>query len=79
MDEELHKPRKFAGPRLDIEAIKNQMAVLNNAPSPGPGGLTKPSKAQGHCLCSPTTHAGSFRCRHHRNAGLAQSIMSYGG
>ncbi|EOA14866.1 hypothetical protein CARUB_v10028192mg [Capsella rubella] len=25
----------------------------------------KPAARQ-NCLCSPTTHAGSFRCRHHR-------------
>lgn len=23
-----------------------------------------------NCLCSPTTHVGSFRCRHHRNSSL---------
>ncbi|MED6156377.1 hypothetical protein PIB30_013869 [Stylosanthes scabra] len=25
-----------------------------------------------NCLCSPTTHAGSFRCRHHREKGLSR-------
>ncbi|KDP32607.1 hypothetical protein JCGZ_13157 [Jatropha curcas] len=31
---------------------------------------TKTSK---NCLCSPTTHAGSFRCRIHRNpAGMVR-------
>ncbi|KAM7280358.1 hypothetical protein ACFE04_007492 [Oxalis oulophora] len=31
-----------------------------------------PSQSGGvrmNCLCSPTTHAGSFRCRHHRRVG----------
>ncbi|KAM3216146.1 hypothetical protein P3L10_025586 [Capsicum annuum] len=23
---------------------------------------------KGQCLCSPTTHPGSFRCRYHRNS-----------
>ncbi|KAB5534480.1 hypothetical protein DKX38_017566 [Salix brachista] len=23
-----------------------------------------------NCLCSPTTHAGSFRCRFHRSSGM---------
>ncbi|KAL7102505.1 hypothetical protein ACP275_08G124200 [Erythranthe tilingii] len=34
-----------------------------------------------NCLCSPTTHAGSFRCRHHRNnaaGGLTRNSMSVG-
>ncbi|XP_004294920.1 PREDICTED: uncharacterized protein LOC101304261 isoform 2 [Fragaria vesca subsp. vesca] len=31
----------------------------------------KPQSARWkNCLCSPTTHVGSFRCRHHRNSGL---------
>ncbi|XP_042381219.1 uncharacterized protein LOC121974293 [Zingiber officinale] len=25
----------------------------------------------GMCLCSPTTHQGSFRCRHHRSQSTA--------
>ncbi|CAG7910141.1 unnamed protein product, partial [Brassica rapa] len=25
-----------------------------------------------NCLCSPTTHAGSFRCRHHRADSLTR-------
>ncbi|CAN8252957.1 unnamed protein product [Cochlearia groenlandica] len=25
-----------------------------------------------NCLCSPTTHAGSFRCRHHRVDSLTR-------
>lgn len=31
----------------------------------------KPQSARWkNCLCSPTTHVGSFRCRHHRNSGF---------
>ncbi|KAI8571015.1 hypothetical protein RHMOL_Rhmol01G0083800 [Rhododendron molle] len=26
-----------------------------------------PSQKGGQCLCSPTTHKGSFRCRFHRS------------
>ncbi|MBA0573808.1 hypothetical protein Golob_001065 [Gossypium lobatum] len=26
----------------------------------------KSSASKSNCLCSPTTHAGSFRCRYHR-------------
>ncbi|KAI3456781.1 hypothetical protein Pfo_013444 [Paulownia fortunei] len=73
-----NKPRKFSGPRLNIVEIKKQSIGVNNVPSPaqsaaspGQGGdATKPPQpAPLHCLCSPTTHAGSFRCRYHRNAG----------
>ncbi|CAA7397797.1 unnamed protein product [Spirodela intermedia] len=28
------------------------------------------------CLCSPTTHRGSFRCRHHRSSSSAWSRRS---
>ncbi|TMW96528.1 hypothetical protein EJD97_007222 [Solanum chilense] len=28
---------------------------------------------KGHCLCSPTTHRGSFRCRYHRTSGETTS------
>ncbi|KAJ0030584.1 hypothetical protein Pint_13159 [Pistacia integerrima] len=31
------------------------------------GGATSSPKAQ--CLCSPTTHEGSFRCKFHRTSG----------
>ncbi|URD97703.1 hypothetical protein MUK42_36512 [Musa troglodytarum] len=30
---------------------------------------SKPCKAPRTCLCSPTTHPGSFRCKLHRSAG----------
>ncbi|KAL4316986.1 hypothetical protein HN51_070958 [Arachis hypogaea] len=29
--------------------------------------------AKGHCLCSPTTHEGSFRCRLHRSSSSNSS------
>ncbi|KAL0353485.1 UNVERIFIED_CONTAM: hypothetical protein Sangu_0929800 [Sesamum angustifolium] len=63
------KPRKFAGTSLDIGEIKKQPSGVGNvAPSPGQGGGRKqPPSTPVHCLCSPTTHAGSFRCRHHRS------------
>ncbi|KAK6123855.1 hypothetical protein DH2020_042402 [Rehmannia glutinosa] len=74
------KPRKFSGPCLNIAEIKKQSIGLSNiinvaspaqsVASPAQGGAAKPPQSAPplHCLCSPTTHAGSFRCRHHRNA-----------
>ncbi|OWM81385.1 hypothetical protein CDL15_Pgr007423 [Punica granatum] len=32
-------------------------------------GSTKSARWK-NCLCSPTTHAGSFRCRFHRNSSM---------
>ncbi|KAK7380010.1 hypothetical protein VNO78_32336 [Psophocarpus tetragonolobus] len=32
----------------------------------GSGGGVAGSLGKGQCLCSPTTHEGSFRCRLHR-------------
>ncbi|KAL2245200.1 UNVERIFIED_CONTAM: hypothetical protein Sindi_2788200 [Sesamum indicum] len=63
------KLRKFSGTSLDIGEIKKQPSGVSNVPaSPGQGGARKqPPSTPVHCLCSPTTHAGSFRCRHHRN------------
>ncbi|KAL0443252.1 UNVERIFIED_CONTAM: hypothetical protein Slati_2047900 [Sesamum latifolium] len=63
------KPRKFSGTSLDIVEIKKEPTGVSNVPpSPGQGGARKQAPSTPvHCLCSPTTHAGSFRCRHHRN------------
>nr|GLL20572.1 hypothetical protein PanWU01x14_165220 [Ipomoea trifida] len=35
---------------------------------------TVPAKSpKGQCLCSPTTHKGSFRCRYHRSDSSGSS------
>ncbi|RZB99220.1 hypothetical protein D0Y65_021914 [Glycine soja] len=40
----------------------------------GGGGLQRqPSMTKSNCLCSPTTHAGSFRCRLHRAPSLQRT------
>ncbi|CAN6559079.1 unnamed protein product [Malus baccata var. baccata] len=31
-----------------------------------------------NCLCSPTTHAGSFRCRHHRTSSIGLGLNRVG-
>lgn len=72
--EEMNKlPGKESGSRLNVE-VKEQSDDVSNgmSPSPGQGGATKPPQSTAvHCLCSPTTHAGSFRCRHHRNSSAS--------
>ncbi|OIW15991.1 hypothetical protein TanjilG_04526 [Lupinus angustifolius] len=43
----------------------------------GSGGRRVASLSKGQqCLCSPTTHEGSFRCRFHRLAGSSNSSTS---
>ncbi|KAI4340687.1 hypothetical protein MLD38_025497 [Melastoma candidum] len=38
------------------------------------GSLTRQSSmSKGACLCAPTTHAGSFRCRLHRTPSLQRT------
>ncbi|XVE85166.1 hypothetical protein DITRI_Ditri17bG0069700 [Diplodiscus trichospermus] len=40
----------------------------------GVSGLNRqPSVTKTNCLCSPTTHAGSFRCRLHRAPSLQRT------
>ncbi|KAL2473133.1 Uncharacterized protein Fot_48869 [Forsythia ovata] len=72
MDEK-HKPQKFFGAKLDVTGLKKQSFGFNNVPLPGKEGSTKPN----HCLCSPTTHRGSFR-KNPRPSGpvLCSSVQS---
>lgn len=49
----------------------NTKKVYSASAPTSPLGLRKPTSVKRHnCLCSPTTHAGSFRCRYHRNLKL---------
>ncbi|KAI4335629.1 hypothetical protein L6164_014261 [Bauhinia variegata] len=43
---------------------RNALSNSNTNPSPSPSPRT--------CLCSPTTHPGSFRCSLHRNKNKTQ-------
>ncbi|GLT67949.1 hypothetical protein SLA2020_402220 [Shorea laevis] len=47
---------------------------VTSATGQGTPGLTRqPSMTKSNCLCSPTTHAGSFRCRLHRAPSLQRT------
>ncbi|KAH7659935.1 hypothetical protein IHE45_16G064000 [Dioscorea alata] len=47
------------------DGAKNDRQVLISSSSPkSPSG----GGGGGQCLCSPTTHQGSFRCRFHRSS-----------
>ncbi|KAG5564680.1 hypothetical protein RHGRI_000761 [Rhododendron griersonianum] len=44
--------------------------TTTTSPKAGKGSAdsaVSPSQKGGQCLCSPTTHKGSFRCRFHRS------------
>ncbi|KAL5211554.1 hypothetical protein ABZP36_022401 [Zizania latifolia] len=43
------------------------MADVNPSSSSPPKTAGAPAKAK-YCMCAPTTHPGSFRCRLHRSA-----------
>ncbi|XP_022735512.1 uncharacterized protein LOC111288802 [Durio zibethinus] len=64
------KGKKLSVRAINLEEIKRHPTV--HVSPRGTGNSTKPSGARWNCLCSPTTHAGSFRCRHHRLAGMTR-------
>ncbi|KAF9666570.1 hypothetical protein SADUNF_Sadunf16G0242600 [Salix dunnii] len=57
---------------IDMEVLKKNSPLQSSGSSPRlHRALTKPrSNERGNCLCSPTTHAGSFKCRFHRSSGM---------
>lgn len=65
---------------MENEVMRKDMKVEIPNITPPPTSLLarKGSLTKSTCLCSPTTHAGSFRCRLHRSPTLrrAKSIDS---
>ncbi|CAI9772589.1 unnamed protein product [Fraxinus pennsylvanica] len=72
--EEKSEKSKIVVPELCLDAWKND---IHSTPS-SPVTLRKTSSVRHNCLCSPTTHTGSFRCRYHRNHGLTRGSISVG-
>ncbi|XWS09617.1 hypothetical protein CRYUN_Cryun39dG0005000 [Craigia yunnanensis] len=64
------KGKKIPITEINLEEIKRHPTV--HVSPRGPWNSTKPTSARWNCLCSPTTHAGSFRCRHHRLASMTR-------
>lgn len=60
--------QKLSIPDVDLEDFNKHSHLLVSSPTSQ--SLTKSPSAKLNCLCSPTTHAGSFRCRHHRVSGM---------
>ena len=59
-------------PEINLDDLKKHTHILVVSPRgvQAPISVTKSSSTRWNCLCSPTTHAGSFRCRHHRSSGM---------
>uniref|UniRef100_A0A0A0LWJ0 Serine-rich protein n=1 Tax=Cucumis sativus TaxID=3659 RepID=A0A0A0LWJ0_CUCSA len=59
---------------------KMSIRIPSTAKSAGEGdgvlGHSHSCSSKGQCLCSPTTHPGSFRCRLHRSNSLPWSRQS---
>ncbi|KAI4314396.1 hypothetical protein L6164_027309 [Bauhinia variegata] len=62
--------------KITNKDMKVQIPAGNETISCGqgsPGLVRQTSLNKGNCLCSPTTHAGSFRCRLHRTPSLQRT------
>jgi len=57
-------------PELDVETLKKNSHMLVSPTSSSQTLTRKRSPGRMNCLCSPTTHVGSFRCRHHRSSQM---------
>ncbi|KAJ7963573.1 putative Serine-rich protein-related [Quillaja saponaria] len=62
--------RKINIPDFDLDELKKHSHLVSPRTPTSQTIVTKSSSARFNCLCSPTTHVGSFRCRHHRNSAL---------
>ncbi|CAJ2636852.1 unnamed protein product [Trifolium pratense] len=47
--------------------------TISTSPTSESGSNTTTPLPKGQCLCSPTTHEGSFRCRLHRGSSSTTS------
>ena len=78
-EQEEEKPKRTVVPHLNLDSVKNSNMEMATGSAPSsPMSMRRTPGAKMNCLCSPTTHVGSFRCRYHRNSGLARSSMSVG-
>ncbi|KAL3501129.1 hypothetical protein ACH5RR_035578 [Cinchona calisaya] len=78
MGEVLHKKDlKVEIPGEAKMTLPVEAASAGAATGGGGGGLARQgSVTKNNCLCSPTTHAGSFRCRLHRSPPSLQRTKS---
>ncbi|CAA2974700.1 Hypothetical predicted protein [Olea europaea subsp. europaea] len=58
----------------DLKVEITQVVLPTSGSTMNTGGLARQgSITKINCLCSPTTHAGSFRCRLHRSPSLQRT------
>jgi len=58
--------------KMTTKEIKVQISSRNDVIQQS-GLLRQANMNKNNCLCSPTTHAGSFRCRLHRTPSLIRT------
>ncbi|XP_043689677.1 uncharacterized protein LOC122640527 [Telopea speciosissima] len=75
--EEKRRIPKILAPKINLDEMKKTSPLVVVTPT-GRGRLQRQSSVKLNCLCSPTTHVGSFRCRHHRTSSLSHSGGSVG-
>ncbi|GAB4845898.1 hypothetical protein Ancab_024902 [Ancistrocladus abbreviatus] len=66
-EDEKPPSRKNSLANIDVELLKKSSLVAADLVA-SPMAMMRKSPSTRSCLCSPTTHVGSFRCRLHRNA-----------
>ncbi|KAH0459166.1 hypothetical protein IEQ34_011980 [Dendrobium chrysotoxum] len=54
-----------------MPTTSNSQPPKKPAPVAPPSPRSAGGSVGGQCLCSPTTHQGSFRCRYHRSMSSA--------
>ncbi|XP_022143490.1 uncharacterized protein LOC111013367 [Momordica charantia] len=62
---------KSALPELDLDELKKSSHNLVMSPT-ALSRMSKSPSTKSNCLCSPTTHIGSFRCRRHRSTAISR-------
>lgn len=59
---------------VDHSMKMNESDCITSLSSPLGTSKVSPNE-KSSCLCSPTTHAGSFRCRHHRGSSSSPVVF----
>ncbi|XP_050238701.1 uncharacterized protein LOC126688145 [Mercurialis annua] len=73
-EKQLPRPSKITVPTTNMDSVKkpNTNATTPSSSPKLQRALTRPPSGRWNCLCSPTTHVGSFRCRFHRSHGMSR-------
>ncbi|CAN4123325.1 unnamed protein product [Withania somnifera] len=62
--------------KVEINSSTESEIISPTSENVSTGGLARQgSMTKNSCLCSPTTHAGSFRCRLHRAPATNQNLQ----